>query len=142
MTSLIKQVGLLCIILWVASCKSAISEKENNNEITELDPDYTNKLKYHIKVGDTIRIYHSSRATACDFICTPNLETLNHLKYIEDKLMDTGQSKGCLGCDQIYALTFIAQSTGSDTIIQKKICADEICSDTLTGFSSHIINIE
>jgi hypothetical protein len=142
MTPLVKRIEFIIILLGFVSCNSSISEKEKNAEIPELKQDLTNKREYNIKVGDTLKIYHGSQATACDFICAPNIEALNHLVYIGDNFINTGQPEGCAGCWQIYALTFVARSTGSDTVIQKNICFDTPCSDTLTGFDEHIINIK
>lgn len=141
MISRFKQIGL-AIILGVVSCNSNDSVKVIDEHKKKIDQNFTNKSEYIINVGDTLRIYHSSRATACDFICAPKLKNLVHLKYIGDKLIDNDQPEGCMGCDQIYALTFVAKSSGSDTLIQKRICVDENCSDTLTGFSNHIIKIK
>jgi hypothetical protein len=137
MTSLIIRIGFLIILSFI-SCNSSISEKENDTQTLELEQDYSNKSVYNIKVGDTLMIYYSTNS--CCSYCAPNKNNLNHLKLIEERLL-VPEPEDCMGCNHTSALVFVAKNIGTDTIFEKIEGPTTPCSDTLSDFNTHIVNI-
>ncbi len=85
---------------------------------------YENKDKYVVKVGESVEIYYSSNS--CCYYCISNSEELVHVYLKETLTVDTGP-EDCAGCNYTYALVFMAESVGVDTIELKSIQASKDC---------------
>lgn len=118
-----RSIVIVLILLCFSQCKVA-------NE------DYSNKPTYNLNVGDTLMIYQ--KLNSCCYYCSPNKHSLNHLKFIEERLI-VPEPPDCMGCDQTVALVFVAESIGNDTLLEKIVGATLTCNDTSDNFNSHVV---
>ncbi len=116
------------IFLFFTSCKLNHSDSAS----------FSNKPVYDLEVGDTLLIYYSTNS--CCAYCAPNQFELEHLTFIEDRLIIPYPAE-CDGCDYTSALVFIAQSKGKDTLLGKLEDLATPCEDTLKDFNFYIVNI-
>jgi len=117
-------------IFFCLSAISIIACQENK--------EYKNKEKYSLSVGETVEIYYSTNS-CCHYAVT-NKEELQHIKFVEDKVIDSGP-KDCDGCDYTAAFVFKAESKGTDTVELKRLIASQPDDDSVQP-EKYIIEIK
>lgn len=101
--------------------------------------DYVTPPEQTVKVGERVYVYYTTNS--CCRYCTPDLENLEHLKYIGEEIMIPYPS-GCDGCNETVAMVFEAESKGTDTIMGRILQQSMDCSDTLSEFESFVIHVK
>lgn len=85
--------------------------------------EYVNKSPESISLGEQVSIYYYTNS--CCHYCF-RIEGPEHLKLIEDKIVDPGPDD-CNGCDHTGAFVFEGVSRGVDTVKLWRATGGESC---------------
>lgn len=131
--------GIPFIVFFLTACSNNSNYESistgNNFLLRHL---FANQERYSIRVGDTLKIYHSTNS--CCPYCLPATEKLKHLVYVGKKIVLPEKDK-CVGCNHTAASIFVAVSVGIDTLQSGLIKPYDICSDTIKSLSKYVVQV-